>query len=576
MCIIMPPRMGLLSCVFMLAFGAGCRESGPRVDKPTMVESRSPVQTPWFADVTNAAGIDFVHIRATKPRFWLPEITSGGVAWVDFDNDGDSDLYFIQGGELDPAAPAGPGNVLYENLGNGTFHDVTWQAGVGDNNYGMGVAVGDYDADGFQDIYVTNVGPNVLYRNRGDGTFVDTTNLAGVGHDGWGASAAFVDYDADGDLDLFVTNYVSWSPEAEVECLDGAKRRDYCDPATYQAPSVDTLYQNQGDGTFVDVSEEVGLTAASGNGLGVAVGDFDLDGRLDVYVANDGNPNQLWLQNEQHRFVDRALISGCAVNRMGSAEAGMGAAAVDLDHDGDLDLFMTHLSDETNTLYTNNRGVFKDVTASSGLAAPSLNFTGFGMGFADFNHDGHLDLYIANGRVSRVLEPLSDSDPYAEPNQLFEGQGDGRFVEFMPRGGVQPAMLATSRAAAFADYNNDGGTDVVVVNSGGRATLLENLAAEKGNWIRFEVVRKNGLEAIGALIRIQTERGVQWRIVQRAYSFFASNEALVHFGIGQATEVLDVSVAWSQGRTESFGIRKAGACHRLVEGRGEMGAGLGL
>ena len=290
--------------------------------------------------------------------------------------------------------------------------------------------------------------------------------------------------------------------------------------------------------------------------------------QTDFYVANDGNSNQLWFQYEQNRFVDRALISGCAVNRVGSAEAGMGVASVDLDNDGDLDLFMTHLFDETNTLYTNDNGVFKDVTASSGLAAPSVNFTGFGMGFADFNHDGHLDLYIANGKVTRALKPFSNTDPFAEPNQLFQGQDDGRFIEIMPRGGTQPVILGTSRAAALADY--DGRTDVVVINSGGRATLLKNEVAASGNWIRFEVVRRGDLDAIGALVRIQTDRGVQWRIVQRAYGFLASNEFVIHFGIGQATEVLDATVTWSKGRTESFGVKKAGMCHRLVEGNGAL------
>lgn len=560
----------VLACV--LAFGSGCRDNAIPSER-TSPGSHQPnsefrPQAPWFEDVTTAAGVDFVHVRATHPQFWLPEITSGGAGWIDFDNDGDEDLYFIQGGELDPTALPGPGNVLYENLGNGTFSDVTEQAGVGDRHYGMGVAVGDYDADGFQDIYVTNVGPNVLYRNVGDGTFRNATDAAGVGHDGWGTGACFVDYDTDGDLDLFVTSYLRWSPETEIECFDGAKRRDYCAPTAYQAPSSDTLYRNRGDGTFEDVSQEVGLTTRAGNGLGVAVGDFDLDGRLDFYVANDGNPNSLWLQKERHRFVDRALISGCAVNRVGSAEAGMGVAAVDLDHDGDLDLFMTHLFDETNTLYRNDNGAFQDVTASSGLAAPSLRFTGFGMGFADFDQDGHQDLYIVNGRVSRAYDPVSTTDPLGEPNQVFQGQPDGQFVAVMPQGGTQPVIMETSRAAAFADYDGDGGVDVVVVNSGGAATLLRNRAAVQGNWIRFKVLRQDGHEAIGALVRIQTDRGVQWRIVQRSYSFLASNEFPVHFGIGTADEVLDVSVTWFQGQSESFGPRPTGMCHKLVAGSG--------
>lgn len=565
----------LLVTLVLAAACPSCHRTTTNVDRPiakgardaaktlanAMADDKSKNESPWFQDATKSAGIDFVHVRADTIQYWLPEITSGGLGWIDFDNDGDQDLYFVQGGQLGnpsdtPVADA-PANVMYRNNGDGTFRDVTQRAGVGDQHYGMGVAVGDYDGDGYLDMYVTNVGPNVLYRNQGDGTFDENSEAAGVADDGWGTSAAFVDYDRDGDEDLFVVNYLRWSPEIELTCLNGSKQQDYCAPGMYQSPSVDKLYRNRGDGTFEDASYEVGLAAAAGNGLGLAVGDFNQDGRLDFYVANDGNPNQLWIQDANGNLQDEALLSGCAVNRVGSAEAGMGVAPVDVDQDGDLDLFMTHLVNESNTLYLNHDGVFEDVTSMRGLAAPSLEFTSFGMGFIDFDHDTQIDLYVANGRVSAAREPSSPRDPFAEPNQLFRGVGEGNFVEVLPRGGRRQPKIETSRGAAFADYNRDGRVDVAVVNSGGPAQLLANQAGQSGNWIRFHLVDRIGRVAIGARVRVRCGAIIQWRTVQRTYSFTASNEPVVHFGIGSATEIDDVNIEWPDGSKQSLGATNA-------------------
>ncbi|MCA9197175.1 MAG: CRTAC1 family protein [Planctomycetales bacterium] len=547
-----------------ITLASGCnREPGSGESTPATGAPSST--TPWFTDVTRESKLNFSHVRNTNVKFWLPEITGGGGGWIDFDNDGDSDLYLVQSGELNPAKPNPHANQLWENLGNGTFQDVTDQAGVGDHGYGMGLAVGDYNGDGWEDLYVTNVGPNVLYRNNADGTFTDVTAEAKVDVSAWSSSAMFVDYDDDGDLDLFVANYIRWSPASEVACFNGRKEPDYCAPAGYNAPTVDRLFRNDANGSFTDVTESAGLSAAFGNGLGVAAADFNLDGRLDFYVANDGNPNQLWIQNENHQFTDQALLSGCAVNRSGAAEAGMGVAPVDLDHDGDCDLFMTHLMDESNTLYMNQNGVFDDASAASGLAAPSLQFTGFGMGFHDFNHDGRLDLFVANGRVTHALNPLSDDDTFAEPNQLFSSQADGTFQEVMPRGGLGHELIETSRAAAFADYDLDGDVDIMVVNSGGTVRLLRNDAGAQGDWIRFRILNASGHDAVGARVCLTTNKRTCFRIVQRAYSYLASNEPEVDFGLEQGETVTDVTVIWPNLTEQSFGSKTTGQRHRLVQ-----------
>ncbi len=524
-------------------------------------------ESPWFEDVTSRARLAFRYERGPV-RYWLPEIMGGGAGWIDYDRDGDLDLYLVQGGNnLAQSTVDGPGNVLYRNRGDGTFEDVTNRAGVGDTGYGMGVAVGDYDQDGFDDLYVTNVGSNVLYRNRGDGTFEDVTQRAGVAAPGWSTAAAFVDYDQDGDTDLMVVNYIVWNPDREVPCNQGSNEQDYCTPLVYQAPAMDTLFRNRGDGTFEDVTREVGLQAAFGNGLGLAVSDFNLDGRLDFYVANDGMPNQLWLQDATGKFKDHALAMGCALNRNGMAEAGMGVAAVDLENDSDLDLFVTHLAKETNTLFVNHGDYFADETAEYQLAAPSLNFTGFGLVFNDFNHDGRQDLYVGNGRVGKFGQRFRSDDPFAEPNLLFRGTSDLKFAEVSPQGGTEPVLIENDRAVAAGDYDRDGDVDLVLVNNGDRATLLANRAGNERSWIRFLVFDSQGREATGARVAVRLKDKWQWRLVGRSSSYLAAHEPQVHFGLGDATRIDEVRVVWPDLRSESFGPLEARHTYRLQPGQ---------
>lgn len=521
--------------------------------------------TPWFQDRTEASGVDFVHQSAPQPRYWLPEIATGGCGVLDFDNDGWLDLYFVQGGDLAPDADSPPAltNKLYRNLQGFRFEDVTERAGVGDTGYGMGCACGDFDNDGDVDLYVTNVGPNVLYLNNGDGTFTDCTAAAGVGDPSWGTSAAFADADSDGDLDLFVVNYIRWSEQMNIECFSASGERDHCGPNSYRLPAPDTLYRNNGDGTFSDVSQSAGIHTVFGNGLGIACGDFTGDGKLDFYVANDGMPNQLWVNGGDGSFRDEAIPLGCAVNAVGQSEAGMGVQALDLDNDDDLDLFMSHLRQETNTFYRNEGSWFEDVSAAVGLGGPSFEYTGFGLGFADFNHDGHLDLYLANGRVKRASTHENPRDVYAEINLVFRGTDTGRFEEQLPRGGTGKRLVDTSRAAAFGDLDNDGAIDVIVANKDARAYVLRNRAGTNGNWIKLRVL-EGARVALDAKVTVESAGRIQRRRVERAYSYQASNSPLVHVGLGTATAVARVTVTWPDGTQQQFGPLASNQLHTLA------------
>ena len=558
------------SLALLFAFGScGGEATGPTsVGSPGKHAGHTPGDPApaWFLEAAAAAGLDFRHVSGPERRFDFPEIMGGGVALFDHDGDGDLDAYFVQAGDVRSAGDERPTNRLYSNRGDGTFEDMTERSGTGDRGYGMGVACGDFDADGDQDLYVTNVGPNVLYENQGDGTFRDVTARSGTGDPGWGTSCAFVDYDADGRLDLFVVNYLRWSVALESPCFSRENRRDYCSPNNYDARARDTLYRNLGDGRFEDVSEAVGLGRDFGNGLGVACGDFDLDGRVDFYVANDMNPNQLWLQREAGVFENASLLHGVALSGSGFAESGMGVQAVDLGGDGDLDLFLSHLRNQSNTLYENRGGTFYDMTARYGLASSSMHATGFGLGFADFDLDGDLDLFVANGPVANE-EPLEDpTNPYGQSNQLFEQTSALRFAERLPKGGTDPVLVATSRGAAFGDVDADGDIDVLIANIDGPPHLLLNRAGGERAWLALDVRDERGTLAIGALVRVRVGERTQWRRVDPAYSYCSSNEPSVHFGLGGAVEAAGaaVLVRWPDGAETDFGAREARRRHTLV------------
>ena len=516
----------------------------------------------WFEDEATARGLDFRHVSGAEGRYWTPEIMGGGAALADIDGDGDLDLYLVQGGTLTGAAPT-PGNDLYVNAGDGQFTRIDPGA-AGDRGYGMGVTAGDYDNDGDVDLYVTNWGRNVLLRNDGSGRFEDATIEAGVGDPNWGTAAAFLDLDRDDDLDLFVVNYLNWSPGSAQDCV-----RTYCGPTADDA-TADRLYRNNGDGTFTDVSEGAGLNGAFGNGLGIAGADFNEDGLTDVFVANDGMPNQLWLNETGAdgvlRFRDEALLWGCAVDDHGFAKAGMGVSAGDIDDDGRIDILVVNLERQTDSFYRNARTHFVDATSRVGLGVASRRFTRFGVALADFDNDGDLDLYQANGRIDHSPE-FEGNDPFAEPNVLYE-RVEQEYEVVKPEGGTLGVLVHTSRAVAMGDVDDDGGIDLVVVNRDAPAYLLMNRVAGSGNWVRFRILNSAGRDAIGATVWATVAGTRQRRSVQTATSYLASHDPRVHFGLGQDPRIGDVRVRWPTGELEGFGDFAAGTVAALQFGAG--------
>ncbi|MGE4620107.1 MAG: CRTAC1 family protein [Planctomycetota bacterium] len=534
----------------LLLFLCGCTETTSPTKNAPLVPQNS---APWFRKLTVESGFDFSHSLGQERRYWIPEIVSGGVALLDYDGDEDLDIYCVQSaGDLSGDRNDAAGNRLFRNDGDLRFTDVTQQAGVGDTGYGMGASCCDYDRDGDVDIFVSNVGPDVLYRNRGDGTFEDVTTAANLGDSGLAASAIFVDLDNDRFAELFVSHYVLWSPEKELQCGSGTGQ-DYCSPNNYRAPAPDILYRNLGDGRFQNISESAGLRTHYGNGLGVVSADLDQDGKPDLYVANDGSPNQWWRNLGDLNFTEMAISNGCAVNMNGISEAGMGVQASDVDEDGDMDLFMTHIRNETNTWYRNDGGIFTDATLLTGLAATSRDATGFGMGFQDFNHDGILDLYVANGRVLRVRDSNSGVDPYAEPDHLFVGLGGSRFREVLPRGGLPTTTSDTGRGVAFGDLDDDGDQDLVVINNNGPAMLLVNEAEKKGKSVTLTVIDQDGIHAEGASLTIQLGDRQLHRRSTRFYSYCSSNDPRVHIGLGGEPQIDKVVVHWPDGTSSDHG-----------------------
>ncbi|MEM7306314.1 MAG: CRTAC1 family protein [Planctomycetota bacterium] len=572
----MPTRFSCAALAALLLIACGGGDPAPGAGETAPSPGAAPVTEPepqpsgpaWFSEEAAARGLDFRHVSGhEKGRYLMPEIMGGGAALLDVEDDGDLDAYLVQSGLLVGDRAASPGNQLFLNGGDGTFRDATAASGAGERGYGMGVACGDVDGDGRVDLYVTNTGPNALLVNAGEARFRDATVAAGVGDDGFGASAAFVDYDRDGDLDLIALNYVHWSVDTELDCFNQQGSPDYCSPQTYDNPARDVFYRNRGDGTFEDATAAVGLGDAIGTGLGLASGDFNADGLQDVFVANDGMPDHLWVNQGDGTFRDDAFFAGCAVDQDGRSKAGMGVTVGDVDDDGDLDLLVCNLANQTDSFFRNEGGTFRDSTGFAGLGMASRPFTRFGMAWIDFDQDGQLDLYQANGRVNRQSRPFGD-DPFSEPNLLFRGDGT-RFREVLPRGGTEQQLIATSRAAAFGDVDGDGAVDVLVVNKDAPAHLLINAAPERGNWILLRVRGASGADAIGATVTLRVGERTVTRDVRAAYSYQASNDPRIHVGLGGATLIEGVSVAWPDGARESYGAFDANAVVVLERGAGE-------
>jgi hypothetical protein len=521
---------------------------------------------PWFVECARESGLDFVYRSGHREAFYMPEIMGGGAGLFDLEGDGDLDVYLVQGGSVaeEPADP--PSDVLFRNEGAWRFSDVSRAAGVVERGYGMGIACGDVDDDGRADVFVTNLDCDQLWRNAGDGRLTDATSAAGIADHAWGASAAFFDADRDGDLDLYVANYLDWTRAGELPCNNELSQPDYCSPKNYKTPARHALWRNQGAGRFADESDASGIASARGTGLGVAVSDFDADGWPDVFVANDGMPNFLWRNRADGTFEDVGMLRGCAVDENGTHKAGMGVAVEDVDLDLLPDILVCNLSRETDSLYLNRGKRFEDRTARFGLAALSKPFTRFGQGLFDLDLDGRLDLYQANGRVSRLAEPWG-ADPYAEPNLLLCGV-EGGFVEVEPHGGTAQPLVATSRAAAFGDLDGDGGVDVLVVNRDAPCHLLRNVAAAPGAATVLQVLESSGRDALGARLVVQIGERSLLREVRSAASYCAANDARVSLGLAGAAAIDVVRVRWADGSEEVFGPLGAGRSHTLRRGAG--------
>ncbi|MFK7887479.1 MAG: FG-GAP repeat domain-containing protein, partial [Gammaproteobacteria bacterium] len=517
-------RLGL-GCV-LLSFAA-CTPEAPSVTQaPAPATDRV---APAFAERAAETELIFEHFSGTTGDYLFAEILGSGVALLDYDADGDLDVYLVQGQLFDasksiddalfpPPAEQSPGNRLFQNqlvqTGTLTFVDVTERAGVGHTAYGMGVATGDIDNDGDIDMYVTNYGDNVLYRNNGDGTFSDVTRAANANAPNWSMSASFFDLENDGDLDLYVVAYVNYSLDIDIRCTSANGNRDYCGPQNYQN-ARDYLLRNDGRGNFEDVSDAFGVADVRGPGLGVTAADFNLDGFTDLFVANDGEANFVWMNDAGQRFEEMGLMSGTAYNRDGSPEASMGVSAGDFDGDGDEDLFMTHLINETNTLYVNDgEANFDDITDRFGLGAGSKAYTGFGTAWFDYNNDGWLDLYIVNGDV-KIEEQRASSGTYAfdQPNQLFRNAAGKRFDEIRVADDPATALSDISRGVAFGDIDNNGSTDMVVSNNSGSARLLINRVPSDNAWVGLRLVgSQSPRSADGARVAITDKAGVtRWR-----------------------------------------------------------------
>lgn len=509
-----------------------------------------------FEDIAERAGVHFITENSPTPEKHQPETMPAGVALFDYDGDGFLDIYLVNGAEMPSLVKTGPKyyNRLFHNNGNGTFTDVTEHAGVAGAGYGMGVAVGDYDNDGRPDLYVANVNGNQLFHNNGDGTFTDVTAKAGVSgalHNGrkmWSIAAGWFDYNRDGLLDLFVVNYCDWDPRYEPSCM-GINGRGYCHPSSFP-PLTNTLYRNNGDGTFTDVSAETGIAKVEGRGMGVAFADYDHDGWPDIFVANDNSPNLLFHNIEGKRFEEVGLQAGVAYNDDGNALAGMGVDFRDFNNDGWPDIWHTAIENETFPLYLNHgRGAFVNAGQSSRLANLTRPMSGWSNGIVDLDNDGWKDLVVARSDVMDNIEQISRHFRYAEPNSVFRNLGNGQVEDVSATAGADFIRPAPHRGLAYGDLDNDGRVDLVVTALGAPASIFRNVTETHNHWILLKLVgtRSNRM-GIGAQIRLTTGDGrTLYDEVTTSTGYAASSDPRVHFGLGASREIREIEILWPSG-----------------------------
>lgn len=529
----------------------------------------NPPATIRFTDVTAQAGITFRHV-ASPDKKYLVESMSGGVAAFDYDNDGYQDIYFVNSLSVDLMKSGGKTrSALYRNNGDGTFADVTDKAGVGDVGWGMGAAVGDYDNDGFDDLYVTCLGANRLFRNKGNGSFADVTQAAGVNDPRWSTGAAFVDYDHDGKLDLFVTNYVDYDLNNLPE-FGKDKTCQYkgvavqCGPRGMRGAS-DSLFRNNGDGTFSDVSKKTGVDDPNGYfGMGVVCSDLDDDGRVDIYVANDSTPNLFYHNNGDGTFKEMGFISGTALSADGAEQGSMGVDAGDYDHDGRFDLFVTNFVDDYNTLYHNDgRNAFTDVSYKADVARVSMPFVGWGTKFFDYDNDGWCDLFIANGHVYPQLQH------YRQRKLLYRNNRNGTFSEVAAQFGAPLMQERAGRGVAFADLDNDGDVDLVVNDLDGPPQLLRNDGGNANSFVTIRTIGvKSNRDGIGAKVKVVSGDLSQISEVRSGASYISQNDLRLHFGLEKRTKIDLIEIRWPSGAVEKITNATANKFLTVKEGQG--------
>ena len=534
----------------------------------TAAPAAPPSALPQFNDVTTAAGIHFRHTSGAFGKKYLPETLGSGVAFLDADGDGWQDILFVNGrnwpGQAGP--PSFP--ALYHNNGNGTFTDITRTAGLAVEMYGMGVSVGDYDNDGDPDIYITALGPNHLFRNTG-GKFEDVTARAGVGDPGFSTSAVWFDYDRDGKLDLLVGNYVEWSADKDLYCTLNGKTKSYCTPESYKGQSP-TLYHNRGDGTFEDVTRKAGIYDPAAKTLGLALLDYDNDGLMDVFAANDTQPNRLYRNKGDGTFADVAVMAGIAFNEAGVARAGMGTDAADYDGSGRQSLIIGNFSNEMMALYSNEgNGLFIDEAPTSTIGKASLLRLTFSCFFFDFDLDGLPDIFAANGHVADDISTVQPTITYAQPPHLFRNLGGKKFEDVSTRVGTAFAKPAVARGAAYGDIDNDGDLDLVVTANNGPARLFRNEGASSHALRMTLVGSTSNRDAIGAKVRITPVSGVPvFQMVKTGSSYLSQSERPLTFGLSAATKIGGIEIIWPNGTKERLPGVAGDQSLTIVEGKG--------
>ena len=522
-----------------------------------------------FTNITQSSGIHFVHNSGATGKRYLPETLGAGVAFIDYDNDGYQDILFANGEDW-PGTPKRPSTLkLYHNNHNGTFTDVTQRSGLAVSMYGMGIAVGDFDNDGFDDIFISAVGQSRLFHNNGNGTFTDVTQKAGLaGVQEFSTSAAWIDYDRDGKLDLIVANYVQWSPKQDIYCSIDGKRKSYCTPESYKGASI-RVWHNLGGGKFEDATAKLGLLDATSKTLGIAILDYNSDGWPDFVLSNDTQPNKLYVNDKGQHFSEAAVTAGIAYSEEGLARAGMGIDAADYDHSGVPSILISNFSNQMLSLFHNEgHGLFVDAAPTSEIGRDSLLTLGFGCFFFDYDLDGWLDIFVANGHIEDQIENIQKRVRYAEPPHLFRNVGNGKFTEVTQQMGTDFARPRVGRGAAYADIDNDGDLDLVFTTNGGPAQLFRN-ESKSGHSLRVKLQgTKSNRDGIGAIVRVQSGGGNQWLMMRSGSSYLSQSELVLTFGLGNSTKADRVEIEWPSGQRDTLNNIAADQIITVQEGAG--------